>query len=93
MLFPRTGRRGAPQAFARKLHMILCEEPDDVICWTTSGQGFMIYNLDKFVTNVLLKYFRHQKFSSFQRQLNLYGFKKVHKGKDTGSYAHPHFLR
>lgn len=34
-----------------------------------------------------------QKFSSFQRQLNLYGFRKVHKGPDTGGYTHQFFKR
>lgn len=29
--------------------------------------------------------------SSFQRQLNLYGFRRITKGKDTGAYFHPNF--
>jgi hypothetical protein len=31
--------------------------------------------------------------SSFQRQLNLYGFRRVARGQDTGSYYHPQFQR
>jgi hypothetical protein len=31
--------------------------------------------------------------ASFQRQLNLYGFRKVFRGPDSGGYAHPHFRR
>ncbi len=33
------------------------------------------------------------KFSSFQRQLNLYGFRKIVKGRESGCYMHPSFLR
>lgn len=40
-----------------------------------------------------MKYFRHQKYSSFQRQLNLYGFRKISKGADTGAYTHDHFVK
>lgn len=51
-----------------------------------------------FVATVFLylpvsKYFRHNKFSSFRRQLNLYGYRKVIKGPDAGAYMHPSFQR
>ena len=49
--------------------------------------------MDTFSDRVLLNYFRHQKYSSFQRQLNLYGFHKISKGPETGAYAHDCFLR
>jgi hypothetical protein len=39
-------------------------------------------NPEKLSTDVLPKYFRHGHFSSFQRQLNNFGFKKIEgKGK------------
>lgn len=40
-----------------------------------------------------MQYFRHNKFSSFRRQLNLYGYRKVIKGPDAGAYMHPSFQR
>ncbi len=43
--------------------------------------------------DILLVHFRHQKYTSFQRQLNLYGFRKIMRGPNLGSYAHEHFLR
>ena len=64
-----------------------------MIEWTSSGLAFIITNMEEFCGGVLMNYFRHDKYSSFQRQLNLYGFRKVVKGPDVGAYAHPLFLR
>lgn len=90
--YPRTGRRGAPQVFPRKLYEILTDE-QDTISWTKNGKSFVISDMETFSNDVLLSYFRHQKYSSFQRQLNLYGFKKICKGPDVGAYAHDFFER
>jgi hypothetical protein len=38
-------------------------------------------------------WFRQSKFPSFQRQLNLYGFKRLTAGRDKGGYYHELFLR
>jgi len=91
--YPRTGKRGAPQAFAHKLYEILEAESTEVIAWSGTGRAFFIKDMDIFVSQVLLKYFRHVKYSSFQRQLNLYGFRKATKGQDVGGYYHHYFMR
>jgi len=64
-----------------------------LIEWSRSGDCFFIRDQDEFCAQVLSKYFRHTKLTSFQRQLNLYGFRRITKGPDTGAYSHPLFSR
>ena len=48
------------------------ESPSDcLIAWSDSGKAFRIEDVTLFSTHVLPKYFRTNKFSSFQRNLNL----------------------
>ncbi|EEC51861.1 predicted protein [Phaeodactylum tricornutum CCAP 1055/1] len=100
--FPRTGKRGVPQQFPRRLYEMLDSEtkliqstPDHpkIIAWSDSGTAFRIFDAVEFAASVLPKYFRTRKFSSFQRNLNLYGFTKVRRGPDADFYAHPSFLQ
>jgi hypothetical protein len=80
LTYPRTGKRGVPQQFPRRLYEMLESEaklasnsPNEtfVISWSESGKAFRILDVDTFVASVLPKYFRTKKFSSFQRNLNL----------------------
>lgn len=79
--------------FPRKLYEILNQQDEIGIEWISDGTGFAITQMDVFTDVVLQGFFRHSKYSSFQRQLNLYGFRKVNKGPDTGAYAHDSFKR
>lgn len=48
----------------------------------------------RFEEFVLPKFFKQTMYSSFRRQLNLWGFKRlVQKSPDHGAYYHEHFLR
>lgn len=97
--YPKTGKRGVPQQFPRRLFNMLESESqlqqtaENLISWSESGKAFRIEDVTLFSTTVLPKYFRTCKFSSFQRNLNLYGFSKVRRGPDADMYAHPSFLR
>jgi hypothetical protein len=46
----------------------------DVISWCSDGTSFVIKQPREFTDSLLPRYFRTNKFSSFQRQLNAYGF-------------------
>jgi hypothetical protein len=90
-------RRTAAIKFPAKLHQILNEveqkENDEIISWNRDGKSFNVHNQKMFVDTVLPSYFRHSKYRSFQRQLNLYGFERILCGPLEGSYHHPDFFR
>lgn len=49
---------------------------DSIVSWSSSGTSFVIWDVPKLEQQLLPKYFKHGNFSSFNRQLNQYGFKK-----------------
>jgi len=79
--------------FPQTLMEILSEEDPAIITWLPSGKAFIVRSSRKFVDSVLPKYFRQTKMTSFQRQLNLYGFRRIVEGPDTGAYQHDLFSR
>jgi hypothetical protein len=79
-VFPRTGKRGVPQQFPRRLfemleteavHLEASSKHPKLISWSDSGKAFRIFDVSEFSSSILPKYFRTKKFSSFQRNLNL----------------------
>lgn len=84
--------------FVEKLHLIL-EGTDDssLVAWTQHGNAFEVFNVNKFSTTVLPKYFKHNNWQSFVRQLNMYGFSKVcdafHGPTSSWEFKHPSFIR
>lgn len=64
-----------------------------IISWLPHGRSFMIHRPRKFQEEVMIRYFKQTKLSSFKRQLNLYDFQRVTHGVDSGSYYHEMFLR
>ena len=82
------GELANKEAFPAKLFALL-ENGGAAIGWQPNGDAFSVFDSAKFA-DLLPLYFKHKKLSSFQRQLNLYGFRRE---KDSGSYSHPMFLR
>lgn len=65
-------------AFLNKLfNMIEDSSNFELICWSDDGLEFIVKNPDELARSVLPKFFKHNNFSSFVRQLNMYGFHKV----------------
>ncbi|KAI3754509.1 hypothetical protein L1987_54293 [Smallanthus sonchifolius] len=90
------GGRGDGCRIPKFLHtlynMVSKEEIDDLVSWKHPHcDSFIIGDINKFATHVLPMYFKHTNFSSFNSQLNIYGFKKV--SWDKHEYANEWFRR
>ncbi|KAI0636609.1 hypothetical protein C8Q77DRAFT_1036256, partial [Trametes polyzona] len=99
----RNGQHQIPR-FLLKLYEIVNDPAnEELIKWSEAGDSFYIYHQERFAREVLGKWFKHQNFSSFVRQLNLYGFRKISAlqqgllrmdhDTETIQFAHPYFHR
>jgi len=65
-----------PMFLTKTYHMIdRCD--GDIATWSNTGDNFVVKNVEKFACTILPMYFKHSNFSSFARQLNFYGFRKL----------------
>ncbi|KAG3107724.1 hypothetical protein PI124_g17230 [Phytophthora idaei] len=84
---------GVPK-FLRFLFQILEVEDPNIITWSHEGTAFQIIQPEELANQILPRYFKHNKVSSFQRQLNYFGFKKWTKTQTIiCTFSHPFFLR
>jgi hypothetical protein len=65
----------------------------NVISWQPHGRCFVVHKPKEFVKDITPLYFKQTKLTSFQRQLNLYGFCRLTAGPDRGGYYHELFLK
>jgi hypothetical protein len=84
--------------FPWKLHDMLkeceMEGKDAVVSWQPHGRAFKVHNSRAFVADIMPLHFKQTKYKSFQRQLNLWGFKRIIGNRpDKGAYYHPRFMR
>ena len=66
-------QRSIPTPFLTKTYQLV-DDPavDDLISWNDDGSTFIVWRPAEFARDLLPKYFKHNNFSSFVRQLNTY---------------------
>lgn len=76
------------------MHAIL-SAPDlkDIVDWDDHGRSFRILRPKEFESYVLPRFFEHSKFTSYIRQANGWGFRRLLAGPNRGSYYQEYFLR
>ena len=72
----KTPSKAFPQTL---LSIVSNPEYNHIISWLPTGDAFGIHKQEEFESQILPKYFRHTRFSSFVRKLNRWGFRRMRK--------------
>ncbi|KAF7503773.1 hypothetical protein GJ744_003265 [Endocarpon pusillum] len=92
--------------FVQKLASFLDDEKNtNLIRWSDDGNSFIVEDEDEFAKKLIPELFKHNNYTSFVRQLNMYGFHKMvglsdnsmraseKKAKSPSEYSNPYFRR
>eukprot|EP00177_Eucheuma_denticulatum_P003031 GFKZ01005452.1.p1 GENE.GFKZ01005452.1~~GFKZ01005452.1.p1 ORF type:complete len:437 (+),score=39.15 GFKZ01005452.1:471-1781(+) len=78
--------------FIYKLYCLVNDDSTNALCeWANGGNAFIVHDPVTFSAKILPRYFKHNQFSSFVRQLNKYSFHKLTPGACI--FGHTHFLK
>ncbi|CAH2064351.1 unnamed protein product [Thlaspi arvense] len=68
---------GPPPFLIKTFEIVEDPNTDHIVSWNRGGTSFVVWDLHSFSTILLPRHFKHSNFSSFIRQLNTYGFRKI----------------
>ncbi|KAH0683977.1 hypothetical protein KY285_021461 [Solanum tuberosum] len=92
ILLSLDSHKSVPAPFLTKTYQLV-DDPstDHIVSWGEDDSTFVVWRPPEFARDLLPNYFKHNNFSSFVRQLNTYGFRKI--VPDRWEFANEFFKR
>ncbi|KAI5416905.1 Heat stress transcription factor A-4a [Lathyrus oleraceus] len=87
----RSSLNSIPSFLSKTYMMVNDHTTDTIISWSSTHRSFVVWIQYDFSKDLLPIFFKHNKFSSFVRQLNTYGFRKV--GQEQWEFTNEDFVK